>query len=357
MADSEDQHSKTEEPSQRKLDKLRDEGQIPTSREVNHVFALIGMLLIVGLAGPWSISQLVEMTANILQNAGTTVIEDSADVGAILSHTLLWGLIILMPLLIIMMVTGIAGGVIQSGGNVSSAPLTPRFDKISPAAGFKRMFSIKAVVELLKSSLKFGVVGGGMGAVVWAYWSNILIMADSTLMAGVNVTYHLMLWILAVALFIMVLLAMTDYLFQYFQFIKQNRMSREDMKQEFKESEGDPHVKQRIRQIRTERARKRMMSAVPNADVVITNPTHYAVALRYQTEEGDAAPRVLAKGADHLALRIREVAQQHDIPLYEDPPLARALYAQVEVDEEIPIQLYEVVAKVIAFVMDMKRKK
>jgi flagellar biosynthetic protein FlhB len=159
------------------------------------------------------------------------------------------------------------------------------------------------------------------------------------------------------ALALMVILALADYLFQRMQFTIQNRMTRKEVKDEAKETMGDPHVKNRQRQIRNERARKRMMAAVPKSDVVITNPTHYSVALRYKPDDGDAAPVVVAKGMDHIALRIREVAQENGIPLYEDPPLARQLYANVEIDEQIPLDLYEVTAKVIAFVLQLKKRQ
>ena len=156
---------------------------------------------------------------------------------------------------------------------------------------------------------------------------------------------------------IMLVLALADYLFQRFKFMRDNMMTLTELKDEMKESEGDQYVKQRQRQIRNERARKRMMQAVPKADVVVTNPTHYAVALRYKPDEGDAAPVVLAKGVEAVALRIRELAAQHNIPLYEDPPLARLLFAQAEIDEPIPLQTYELVARVIAFVAELRTKR
>jgi len=153
----------------------------------------------------------------------------------------------------------------------------------------------------------------------------------------------------------MIVLTLADVLFQRFQYIRQHRMSRQELKDEMRESEGDPHIKQRQKQIRMERMRKRMMAAVPKASVVITNPTHYSIALRYRPEEGDDAPVVVAKGVDAVAMRIREVAREHNIPFYEDPPLARTLYANAELDSPIPLDVYEAVAKVIAFVMKLKK--
>ncbi|MFZ2587694.1 MAG: flagellar biosynthesis protein FlhB [Alphaproteobacteria bacterium] len=357
MADDEDQSSKTEEPSQRKLDKLREEGNMPNSREVGHVFALLGTLIVVGLVGPWTMANLLEFTGSVLQNAGTVRLVTTPDMGAVITHAMLTGLMYLMPILLVFMVLGYVAGFIQTGGNISTKPLSINLEKISPMAGFKRMFSLKSVAELIKAIIKFGIIGAGMVALVYGKMEDILHTADSSLLAALSGTHRLMLEVIAVALLMMLLLAMVDYLFQRFQYMQQHMMSRKEMKDEFKESEGDPHVKQRQRQIRLERSRKRMMSNVPKADVVITNPTHYSVALRYKPEEGDAAPTLLAKGLDHMAIRIREVAREHNIPLYEDAPLARTLYAQVEIDDEIPLQLYEVVAKVMAFVMELKKKR
>jgi flagellar biosynthetic protein FlhB len=357
MADGEDQSSKTEEATERKLSKLREEGNVPTSKEVNHLFALIGMLVVVGLAAPWSFMRLLELTGALIQNAGTSRLDGGNDIGAALSHILFTGLVALLPVLVVMLLLGYFGGVVQNGPLWSAKTMEPKLEKISVIAGFKRLFSLKAVAELVKAMLKFSIVGGAMGFVVWIYVPEILLLADAPLMASLGVTWRLMLAIIFAALAIMVLLAGVDLLFQRFQYFKQHMMSRKELKDEMRESEGDPHIKQRQRQIRMEQARKRMMSAVPKADVVITNPTHYSVALKYDVEGGDAAPRVVAKGVDHVAMRIREVAKEHNVPLYEDPPLARALYAQAEIDEEIPLQLYEVVAKVIAFVFDLKRKR
>lgn len=357
MADDDDQHSKTEDPTDRKLNKLREQGNVPTSREVNHVFALLGMLLVVWLAAPWSLGQIGGLVTATFENAGTTRLNDPAAIGAVMMHALVSGLIALLPLLLILLVLGYVGGVAQNGGIFSSHPIQPNLEKISIIAGFGRLFSVKQLAELLKAVFKLALIGYAMWWVVESDKDSMVQLADSALGASLTATQWLTVKLIGTALAIMLLLAIIDYLFQRMQFMNQHRMTKHELKEEFKESDGDPHIKQRQRQIRNERARKRMMSAVPKADVVVTNPTHYSVALRYKVEEGDAAPVVVAKGVDTIAMRIREVAREHNIPLYEDPPLARQLYAQVEIDEQIPIQLYDVVAKVIAFVMDLKRRR
>lgn len=357
MADDEDQSSKTEEPTERKLTRLREEGSVPTSREVNNLFAVVGMVALAGLAAPWAFRRLLELSAAVIQNAGTTPLDDSSAVGAALTHVMMTMLVSLLPLLAVLMVLGYLGGFLQNGGIFSSKPLMPSLEKISLVAGMKRMFSLKSVAELVKSIIKLAVIGVAMVMVIWARRDTLVTLVNGDVYDMLHQMQILLLWLLGAALVVMVLLAIVDYLFQRFQFLAQNRMTRRELKDEMRDSEGDPHIKSRQRQIRMERARKRMMSAVPKSDVVITNPTHYAVALRYKPEEGDAAPIVVAKGVDAVAARIREIATENNVPLYEDPPLARQLWRDVEIDEMVPVQLYEIVAKVLAFVMELKKKR
>ncbi|PZP38922.1 MAG: flagellar biosynthesis protein FlhB [Pseudomonas fluorescens] len=357
MADDEDQSSKTHDPTERKLRQLKEDGNVPYSKEVSNLFSVLGMIAIVGLAGPWALRRLVEMGGGILQNAGDMSMEDTAAVGVALSTVSMTFLTSLLPLFLLMLVLGYLGSWIQNGGVFSSKPLQPNLSKISLIEGFKRMFSLKSIVELLKSAVKIAVIGGAMVWVMWLRRDDMLGLLDSQPTTMLMQIQRLLLWLLGVVVAIMAILALGDFLFQRFQYIAKNRMSAHELKEEMRDSEGDPHIKMRQRQIRMERSRKRMMSNVPNADVVITNPTHYAVALRYKPEEGDAAPTVVAKGVDAVAMRIREVATENNIPLYEDPPLARELWRSVEIDQPIPITLYEVIAKVMAFVMDLKRKR
>lgn len=357
MADDEDQSSKTHDPTERRLRQLREDGNVPHSREVNNLFAMLGMVAVAGLAAPWAFRRLVEMGAGLLQNAGTEPMENTPAVGAVLSRVGISFLTTLLPLLLIMLVAGYLGSWVQNGGILSSKPLAPKLSKISLIEGFKRMFSLKSVVELLKSAVKIVVIGAAMGIVVWQRRDTLVGLLDSDLITILKHFNQLLMWLLGTAVAIMAVLGLVDYLFQRFQYIAKNRMSPQELKEEMRDSEGDPHIKQRQRQIRRERSRKRMMSAVPKADVVITNPTHYAVALRYKPDEGDAAPTVIAKGVDAVAMRIREIATENNVPLYEDPPLARELWRSVEIDQSIPITLFEVVAKVMAFVMELKKKQ
>lgn len=356
MADDEDQSSKTQDPTERKLKQLRDEGNVPSSKEVNNLFAILGMVILAGGAAPWAFRRLLEMCAAILQSAGEVDLDGQSAIGTVLSHVGLTLLVALLPLMVVMLVLGYFAGWVQNGGIFSGKPIQPNLEKISPLAGLKRMFGLKSLMELLKSIVKMVIIGGAMAITVWKRRDDVAALLDADLPTTLWQLQHLLLWLLGAALVVMAVLAVGDYLFQRMQYIAQHRMSHRELKDEMRDSEGDPHIKQRQRQLRMERSRKRMMSSVPNADVIITNPTHYACALRYKPDEGDPTPILVAKGIDAVALRIREIAEEHDIPLYEDPPLARELYRSVELDQPIPITLYEVVAKVMAFVMELRRK-
>lgn len=357
MAQDDDAASKTHEPTQHKLDQLREQGNVPTSKEVNNLFALGGILALIGLAAPWSMAQLGILVRASIAEVGTTELTDASAIGAVLSQVGLHALALLLPLLILLLVIGYLGGIVQNGFLYSTESITPKLEKISPLAGFKRLFSLRSLAELVKAILKFAVIGGAIAAVLWSMRGLMPTLPEADLAITLATSQRLMLYVVGTALAIMMVLAIADYLFQRMQWMNQHRMSHEEMKNEIKETMGDPHIKQRQRQIRMERMRRRMMQSVPQADVVITNPTHYSVALRYKPDEGDDAPVVLAKGLDNVAMRIREIAREHNIPFYEDPPLARALYASADIDQPIPLDLYEAVAKVISFIYQLKKKR
>lgn len=356
MASDEDQSSKTEQPTQRQLERLREQGQVPTSKEVNNLFAILGMLLLVGIAAPWSLGRIGDYMRGAISTVGTTPLENASNIGAVLSQVAVTTLAFLLPLLVLMLVIGYLGGIIQNGPMFSSEALKFNWSRVSPMAGFKRLFSMHSLAEFIKALLKIVVIGAAVGMVLWSYRNLAPTMPDADLFSTLSTTYTLVLYVLGAAFAVMAVLAVADFLFQRFQFMQQNRMSIEDIKREFKEQEGDPHIKAQRRRIALERSRRRMMQEVPKADVVITNPTHYSIALRYKPNEGDSAPVVVAKGVDAIAMRIREIAQEHNIPFYEDPPLARSIYASVDLDQPIPVDLYEAVAKVITFVMQLRDK-
>nr|NIR60380.1 flagellar biosynthesis protein FlhB [Gammaproteobacteria bacterium] len=237
----------------------------------------------------------------------------------------------------------------------STEPIAPKLEKLSLAKGLKRLFSSRSLVEFLKGLAKISIVTAVVVLLLWPEQEVIPNVTAMTAAQFVGMLQGLAVRILVAVLAVMTVIAVLDFLYQKHQHLKRLRMSKQELKEEFKQTEGDPMIKARLRQIRMERARRRMMAAVPEADVVVTNPTHYAVALKYDPQMTEA-PVLTAKGIDSIALRMREVAEQHDVPIVENPPLSRALYDNVELDQEIPPEHYRAVAEVIGYVMRLKGK-
>jgi flagellar biosynthetic protein FlhB len=257
-----------------------------------------------------------------------------------------------MPFLFLI-IAAVAGNMIQHRLVWSAEALTPKFSKISPMAGAKRIFGKQSAANFLKGLFKLIALSIVMFAVLWPerHRLDAMIRFDPAAIIGVTTTLTLQLMGAVVAM--LALVAIADFFFQYRQWYERQKMSLQEIKEEYKQSEGDPHIKGRIRQLRQQRMKKRMMAAVPKASVIITNPTHYAVALSY--ERGMPAPICVAKGIDSVALKIREVAKAHDVPIVENVALARALHASVEIDDEIPVEHYKAVAEIIGYVMGLKR--
>jgi flagellar biosynthetic protein FlhB len=253
-------------------------------------------------------------------------------------------------------IAGVAARYVQDKPTFTGEKLTPKLDKLNPIEGFKRVFGKQAFAQFAKSLAKFVVVGAVVGAALWphdAELENISLLDVGALLPFLKDKVVAMLMSAACAA---ALLAAVDYVFTRQSFMKRMRMSRHEIKEEMRQQDGDPMVKAKLRQIRMQRSRQRMMANVPQASVIITNPTHYAVALKYEAGE-TPAPICLAMGVDAVAARIRELAQEHDIPIVEDPPLARALFATAEIDQPIPKEHYEAVAKIIGFVMRLARRR
>ena len=353
MADDQsDDSQKTEDPTPRRIEQAREKGQVARSQEVNHWFIILAITLIVTIfAAP--------MTRNIANSLYRfierphTIGTDTGELRRVIMETLGdLGLAMLAPLAVVVLAALVAG-VIQNGLVISAESIKPKLDKISPAKGLKRMFSSKSLVEFSKGLTKIIIVGAVLVVLLWPEFSVIPNITGMSVPQFGALVQGLAIRVLVGVLAVMTIIAALDFLYQKQQHLKQLRMSKQEMKEEYKQTEGDPMVKARLRQIRVERARKRMMAAVPEADVVITNPTHYSVALKYDAETM-GAPRLIAKGVDSLAMRIREVAQTHDIPIVENPPLTRALYETVDLDREIPSEHYRAVAEVIGYVMRLK---
>ena len=260
------------------------------------------------------------------------------------------------PLLVLMVAAAIASGWVQHGPIASVDKLMPKLENISLLKGLSRLFSLRSFVEFAKGVLKMTIVGAVAFALVAPEMGRMTASIELEPAALLNLIWIMSLRLMGGVCAIITVIAGIDFLYQKYEFEKSMRMSKQEIKDELKQTDGDPMVKARLRQLRLERARKRMMAAVPEADVVITNPTHFAVALKYDTDSMDA-PILTAKGADHIAMRMREVAKEHDVPIVENPPLARALHGSVEVDQQIPETYYRAVAEVIGYVWRLKGKR
>jgi len=257
-----------------------------------------------------------------------------------------------VPLLMLVL-AAFAGNLVQHRLVWSGESLKPKFSKISPGAGAKRVFGKQAAANFGKGLFKVIALGSVMTMILWPERLRLESFMHFSPGVILSATTGLIVHLLGAVVAMLAVVAIADYLFQYRQWYERQKMSLQEMKEEFKQSEGDPHVKGRLRQLRQARMKKRMMAAVPKASVIITNPTHYSVALSY--ERGMSAPLCVAKGVDTIALKIREIAGAHDIPIVENVPLARALYATVEIDAEIPVEHYHAVAEIIGYVMGLKR--
>jgi flagellar biosynthetic protein FlhB len=354
MAEQSEENEKSEDPTQKRLEDALERGDVAKSQEVSTWFVLAGgTLALMTFAGSMG-SSLKATFAGLLSNAhripadGAGLVRLSGRLGAEVIAA------IAIPILLVALFA-VAGNVIQHRLVWSAESLKPKLSKISPGAGLKRLFSKVALVNFAKGIAKIALLGTVMTMLLWPERDRLDTLVTLDVAAILPFTSVFALKMLGFVVVIMAFIAAADFFFQYQQWYEKQKMSLREIKEEFKQSEGDPMVKARIRRIREQRARKRMMAAVPEASVVITNPTHYAVALRYEQGE-QAAPVVVAKGVDHLAATIRKAATEHGVPIMENPPLARALHAIGEVGRPIPIEHYQAVAQVIATVMRLRRE-
>ncbi len=351
---AEDKDAKTEEPTAKRLGKARSDGNIPVSQEVKSVVMLLGALIVVGILGPWVASDLSTYLRTFLERPETISL-DSDSIG-VLFVQILWriGVLLAFPVLVLV-IAAFVGTMGQVGLAYTPKRLAMKLENISPLAGMRRLFSTQSLVEAGKGIVKMIVVGLLIALLIVPTIKSPDWLMGQDLAATLADIHHLIVMILFLVVLVMGALAAFDYVYQNWSHKEKLKMSKQEIKDEHKETEGDPKVKSKIRSLRLERHRHRMITAVQKASVVITNPTHYAVALQYDVDSM-AAPVVVAKGVDFLAKRMRQVAENHDIPIVENPPLARALHAAVEVDQEIPAEHYKAVAEVIGYVMRLKGK-
>lgn len=353
MAESESGQEKTEEPTAKRLKESRDKGDIARSKELNTLAVVLAAAVALLMFGPAMVRGMTElMVYNFTIEREALYATDS--MGLRLLASARKGLDILAPIFFVLLIAALVGPLLLGGWLFSAKSMAPKFSRMNPAAGLKRMFSVKALVELLKALAKFLVVLAAALLVMNFQRGDLLALSLESLP---NAMVHSG-WILGTALLLLacslILIAAVDIPFQLWDHKKKLLMTKQEVRDEYKDSEGKPEVKSRIRQLQREMAQRRMMAEVPNADVVITNPTHFAVALKYDPVNS-GAPVVVAKGVDVLALKIREVAGEADVVVLESPPLARAVYYSTELDQQIPAGLYLAVAQVLAYVFQLRQ--
>lgn len=355
MAEEQDDSQKTEDPTGRRLDQARERGQVANSREVNNLLML----------GVFSLSVLFfgGAAAGEIYKASIPFIESPDQMPADFGHLVRMGWRLLGMVLVagavplaLAVVAAIGAGYLQFGLIFSADSITPKLSKISPFAGLKRMFSMRSLAEFVRGLLKIAVVGSVAMFLILPEVAHLNKLIGMEMIQLLGETKALLATLLIGVVSIVAAIATIDVLYQRTQHLREMRMSRQEIKDEYKETEGDPLIKGRLRQLRMERTRRRMMAQVPQSDVVVTNPTHYAVALKYDSATM-AAPKMLAKGADKVAQKIREIAKEHGIPVVENPPLARGLFAAVDVDQEVTPEYYKAVAEVISYIFKLKRRR
>ncbi len=355
MAESESGADKSEEPTEKRLRESREKGQLARSRELSTVAVTLGGIGGLLASGGGLAQTLMAMMQGTFELSREALL-DEGSMASLLMGSGLMALEAIMPLLIALLIASIVGPVALGGWLFSAKAMAPKVSRMNPAAGLKRMFSTQALVELLKALGKFLVVLGVALLVLSAYQDDLLSIAkqplDLAIMHSVEIVGWCALW-MACGL---IIIAAVDVPFQLWSNKQKLMMTKQEVKDEYKDSEGKPEVKSRIRQLQREAAQRRMMQAVPEADVVITNPTHFAVALKYDGDKG-GAPRLVAKGGDFVALKIREIAQEHKVTVLESPALARAVYYSTELDHEIPAGLYLAVAQVLAYVYQLRQSR
>lgn len=345
---------KTEEATPRKKMDARKKGQVAKSKELALSFTLLACTLVLVALGEYGANELKETMAGFLNNYLNMELNYN-NLNSLAILTVLRVGKIVLPVALPVMCFGVAANYLQTGFLFTKEPLKPDFKKLNPINGFKRIFSLRTVMELIKDLTIITVVG----IVGYKFLKDnyLKILNLGTLRPWYMITGFLS---LAIAIFfkitlIMLFIAVADYVYQKYQYNKELKMTKQEVKEEYKQDEGDPQIKSKIKQKQREMAMQRMMQEVPKATVVVTNPTHIAVALRY--EKGDTAPKIVAKGADYVAIKIKDIAKNNEVPVIENKPLARLIYEKVEIDSEVPQDMYEAVAEILAIVYTLKKKK
>ncbi len=352
MPERKDDQERTERATPRKREEARKKGQVARSREVVSAAVLSACLICLYFQASGTMERLMNMMRSAFRRS-IAVTLNADTVPALFSQTVLEVLILLAPLFLTVVLAGLAANTFQVGFQITAESVTPKLSKINPLEGFKRLFSLQSLMELVKSVMKLAIVGFVAYLSVRSELGQIIPLMDQSTPDIIRFIGRMSFRILATTCVILAVLAILDYAYQRWEHERNLRMSRQELKDETKETEGDPLIKSRIRRIQQEMARKRMMAAVPKADVVITNPTHLAVAIQYDPERM-AAPTVVAKGRGFVAATIREVAERSGVPVIENKPVAQVLYKMVDVSGVIPENLYKAVAEILAFVYRLR---
>ena len=351
---------KTEPATAKKLQDARKEGQVAKSREIANGLGLLALFLVLKLWVGNMSGQLLSLFSKTYNNIPEVVtfwhgFMPTNDTRIVFQNMMLDTVIICAPILIVGVIVAFLSDVAQVGWKPTGKPMQPKFSKINPISGFKRIFSVNSVVELIKSLLKIGLIVYICYSYLKDKWPLIYILYDMPLLQAIGLAAETVTDLGIRISIVYMVIALADFIYQKVKFSQDMRMTKQEIKEEYKQQEGDPQIKGKIRQKMREVSQRRMMQNLPQADVIITNPTHYAVAIKYDPEVADA-PLVIAKGEDYLAARIKEIAKENKIEIVENKPLARMLYANVDVGQAVPPELYQAVAEVLAFVYKLQGK-
>lgn len=352
MAEEPDLEDKTEDPSQKRLDDAFEKGNVVKSQEVNTWFIIAGATLVLMTFSGGMGKELTATMRGLIANAAIITM-DGPSLPRLFEKIGVELLAALAVPFLILMLAALAGNIVQHRFVWSSEALAPKFSKISPLAGMKRLFSKQSLANFIKGLIKIGIIGAVMVVLLWPDRDRMEGLVTMDPAALLPFTSAISLKVLGAVVALLAVVAAADFLFQYRTWYGKLKMSLQELKEEYKQTQGDPFIKGKLKQIRQMRMKQRMSAAVPKASVIITNPTHYAVALQY--ERGMDAPVCVAKGVDAMALQIRKIGTEHNVPIVENPPLARALHASVEIDQTIPPEHYKAVAEVIGYVMKLRQ--
>lgn len=351
MAEEDSSQEKTEEPTARRIEKAREEGQVPRSKDLNTTLVLLAGAFGLLAFGSYGAEMIAKMAAFNFQFERAAAF-DPKIMFSHLGASIWQAALALLPWFFMVLLAALVGPVSLGGWLFSTKSIVPKFDRLNPISGLKRMFSVNALVELGKSVAKVLVVGLVCWLVVRHFFPDALLLPQKDMRPAIFYSLDILIWSIILLCASTIIIAMIDVPWQIYSHTKKLRMTLQEIKDEYKDSEGKPEVKSKIRQLQQEMSQRRMMADVPTADVVITNPTHYSVALKYDTE-GMNAPVVVAKGVDETALKIREIAKEHNVPQMQAPPLARALYTHTKIGDEIPEGLFVAVAQVLAYIYQL----